>query len=104
MRPARNSAIELFCYRAARELGSLAAAMRCIDALVFAGGIGENAAPIRGRIVELSQWLEFDLDRTANASHARLITEPSSRRHAYVVTTDEALMIARHTRETLASA
>ncbi|MDE2209954.1 MAG: acetate/propionate family kinase [Betaproteobacteria bacterium] len=91
-------AVDLFCYRALRELGSLVAALGGIDALVFTGGIGEHAAEIRARIVEGAAWLGFALDADANARHATRLTLMDSPAAAYVVPTDEALMIARHTR------
>ncbi|HEV2219702.1 MAG TPA: acetate/propionate family kinase [Casimicrobiaceae bacterium] len=91
-------AVDLFCYRALRELGSLVAALGGIDALVFTGGIGEHAAEIRARIVEGAAWLGFALDADANARHATRLTLADSPAAAYVVPTDEALMIARHTR------
>ena len=99
--PAAAAAIELFCYRAARELGSLAAALGGLDALVFTGGIGEHAAPIRARILEASQWLGLALDRAANAHDGPRITTVGSRIPAYVVPTDEERMILRHTRRLL---
>lgn len=91
-------AVNLFCYRALRELGSLVAALGGIDALVFTGGIGEHAAEIRARIVDGAAWLGFALDADANARHATRLTLADSPAAAYVVPTDEALMIARHTR------
>ncbi len=94
-------AIELFCYRAGRELGSLAAALGGLDALVFTGGIGEHAAPIREAIVRGASWLGLALDEDANAKSKRRITSDTSRVPAYVVPTDEELMIARHVRSVL---
>ena len=96
--PRARFAIELFCYRASRELGSLTAALGGIDALVFTGGIGEHASEIRARIIEGAGWLGFRLDAAANAQHATRLTRSDSPAPAYVVPTDEALMIARHTR------
>ncbi len=96
--PRATLAVDLFCYRALRELGSLVAALGGIDALVFTGGIGEHAAEIRARIVEGAAWLGFTLDADANARHATRLTFADSPAAAYVVPTDEALMIARHTR------
>ncbi len=96
--PRARFAIELFCYRASRELGSLAAALGGIDALVFTGGIGEHASEIRARIIEAAGWLGFRLDAAANARHATRLTQADSPVPAYVIPTDEALMIARHTR------
>jgi acetate kinase len=100
--PRAKFAIELFCYRAVRELGSLVAALQGLDALVFTGGIGENAAPVRERIVNALPWLGFALDPAANAANARRITQATSATPAYVVATNEELMIARHTRDAMA--
>ena len=99
--PRAAFAIELFCYRIARELGSLAAALGGLDALVFTGGIGEHAAPIRARVVEASRWLGLSLDAAANAADGPRISGPGSAR-AWVVPTNEELMIARHTQALLA--
>jgi acetate kinase len=97
--PRAKFAIDLFCYRAVRELGSLAAALQGLDALVFTGGIGENAAPIRKQVIEGLQWLGFEVDDEANAANRERITKPASGIPAYVIATDEELMIARHTRD-----
>ncbi|MEC5217565.1 acetate kinase [Actimicrobium sp. GrIS 1.19] len=94
---AARTALDLFVYRAARELGSLAAAAGGIDTLVFTAGIGENAAPIRARICEQSAWLGIDLDRDANLAGQPCISTPASRVAVWVIPTDEALMVARHT-------
>jgi len=99
--PRAKLAIDLFCYRAGRELGSLAAALGGLDALVFTGGIGEHAAPIRAAIVRGACWLGLALDADANAAGKRRITSDTSRVPAYVVPTDEELMIARHVRSAL---
>jgi len=99
--PRAHAAIELFCYRAAREIGSLAAALRGVDALVFTGGIGEHAAPIRARIAEACAWLGLALDARANERHGGRISTPASAVAAYVVPTDEERMILRHTRHLL---
>jgi acetate kinase len=94
-------AIELFCYRAARELGALAAALGGLDALVFTAGIGEHSAPVRASIVQASAWLGFTLDTAANDAHAQRITTATSALPAYVIATREELMIARHVRTVL---
>ena len=94
--PRANFAIELFCYRIARELGSLAAALEGLDALVFTGGIGEHAAPVRERVIKAAGWLGLTIDARANARGGpRISTE--GRTHAWVIPTDEEAMIARHT-------
>jgi acetate kinase len=96
-RPAAREAIELFCYRATRELGSLAAALGGLDALVFTGGIGERAAPVRARICTAAAWLGLSLDEAANATNATVISAAESRVAVLVVPTDEERMIAQHT-------
>jgi acetate kinase len=98
---AAAEAIELFVYRIARELGSLAAALHGLDAVVFTGGIGENAAPIRARVCRDAEWLGLEMDEEANGRHGPCITRPGSRVEAWVVPTDEELMIARHTQRVL---
>jgi acetate kinase len=99
--PAAREAVDLFVYRIGRELGSLAAALGGLDAVVFTGGIGEHAAPIRARVCQDAQWLGVALDARANASGGPRISAPGSRVSAWVVPTDENLMIARHTRRLL---
>jgi acetate kinase len=98
---AAADAVEMFCYRCTRELGSLVAALGGLDALVFTAGIGQHSAPVRERIVAASAWLGLELDAAANARHATRITTASSRVPAYVIPTDEALVILRQTRALL---
>jgi acetate kinase len=100
--PKAKLAIELYCYRIARELGSFAAALGGLDALVFTGGVGENAAPIRARVCRDAAWLGLALDESANQRGGPLISTASSRVAAWVVPTDEELTIARHTQALLA--
>ena len=95
--PAAREAIEFFCYRILRETGSLAAALGGCDAIAFTGGIGENAAAIRARIADGLGWLGLALDPRANETNAPRISKKESRLRAYVVPTDEELVIARHT-------
>ncbi len=99
--PEAKEAVDLFCYRIARELGSLAAAAGGLDALVFTGGIGEHAAPVREKVAELAAWMGLKIDVTANADHLRRIEAGDSSVAVAVVPTDEELMIARYTVETL---
>jgi len=94
--PRARFAIELFCYRIGRELGSLAAALGGLDALVFTGGIGEHAAPLRERIVNAAGWLGLALDGHANAHNGPRIGKAGAVA-AWVIPTDEERMIARHT-------
>ncbi len=94
--PRAAEAVELFVYRIGRLLGSLAAALGGLDALVFTGGIGENAAPVRAAVCEGAGWLGLVLDPAANAAGGPRISTPASRVAAWVVPTDEELMVARH--------
>ncbi|WP_374581067.1 acetate/propionate family kinase [Pseudoduganella sp.] len=104
--PRAQLAIDLFTYRAGRELGSLAAALGGLDALVFSGGIGENSARVRAAICRDAAWLGVELDATLNAAAgsaraeaggAFRISTAESRVAAWVVPANEELMIARHT-------
>lgn len=95
-------AVELFCYRAVRELGSLAAALGGLDALVFTAGIGEHAAPVRERICRQAGWLGMLLDPAANARHATRISTPGSPITLLVLPTNEEWMIARHASQWIA--
>jgi acetate kinase len=95
-------AVDLFVYRIGRELGSLAAALGGLDAIVFTAGIGERAAPIRERVCRNAAWLGVELDAAANARHGPRISTATSRTAAWVIPTNEELMIARHTRDLLA--
>ncbi|HEY5339278.1 MAG TPA: hypothetical protein VIJ85_13810 [Rhizomicrobium sp.] len=92
-----KEAIDLFVYRIARELGSLAPALGGLDALVFTAGIGEHAAEIRRRVCVGAAWLGIQFDDKANAGDGPCISD--SRVSAWVIPTDEDLMIAKHTIE-----
>ena len=96
-------ALDVYAYRIRRELGSLAAALGGLDALVFTAGIGENAAPIRERVCAGLEWLGLEPDPAANTAGGPLISAPASRVKAWVIPTNEELMIARHTQRTLAA-
>ena len=98
-KPEAAEAVELFCYRIVREIGSLAAALGGLDALVFTGGIGEHAAPVRERVCAKLGWLGVELDPAANAADAKVISTASSRTVAMVLPTNEEWMLARHTAE-----
>jgi len=93
--PAVKEAIELFCYRAAREVASLATAMKGLDAVVFTAGIGERSPEVRARILKQLSWLGFEVDLAANLARSQRITTPHSPRHAYVIATDEEGEMAR---------
>jgi acetate kinase len=97
--PNAKLAVDYFTYRIARELGSLAAALGGLDALVFTGGIGEHAAAVREQVCALSAWLGIELDAAANAEHRSRISAPASRVTVWVLPTNEELVIARHTRK-----
>jgi acetate kinase len=95
--PRAKFAVELFAYRIGRELGSLAAALGGLDALVFTAGIGEHAAPIRERACKHAAWLGVKLDPVANVAGGPRISSADSRVSAWVIPTNEELMIATHT-------
>ncbi len=94
-------AIEIFCYRAKKYIGSYLAAMNGADAVVFTGGIGENSAEIRAAICDGMEWLglEIEAERNREMSGGRegLISTDDSRLAALVIPTDEELLIARDT-------
>jgi acetate kinase len=95
--PAAALAIDYFVYRIALNAGMLAAALNGLDAFIFTAGIGENSATIRARVAEKLAWLGIDFDTDANKAGGPLLSKPHSKVAAYVIGTDEELMIARHT-------
>ena len=95
--PAAAEAVELFCYRIVRELGSLAAALGGLDALVFTAGIGAHSAEVRRRVCAASAWLGIALDQAANERHGPRISTAGSAVSVWALPTDEELVIARHT-------
>jgi acetate kinase len=99
--PAARLAIDYFVYQAAKEIGALAAVLGGVDALVFTAGIGEHSAAIRKRICTASAWLGIELDDAANAKKGPCISSARSRATAWVIPTNEELMIARHTASVL---
>src|SRR5687768_398527 len=94
-------AIEIFCYRARKYIGAYLAAMNGADAIVFTGGIGENSWEVRSRVCDGLQWLGLELDEDRNREHVGgregVISKTDSRLAAYVIPTDEELLIARDT-------
>lgn len=100
-KPEAQEAIDLFCYRARREIGSLAAALGGLDALIFTGGIGERAVPVREQICGDLHWLGIALDAQANAAASGAgnvrISQADAPVQVLVVPTNEEWMIARHT-------
>jgi acetate kinase len=101
--PRAKLAIDLFIYRIGRELGSLAAALGGLDALVFTGGIGEHAAVIRERVCRDATWLGIEFDAEPNKVDGPRISTAASRVRAWVIPTNEELMIARHTQRLMGS-
>jgi acetate kinase len=99
--PRAKVAVDLFLYRISRELGSLAAALKGLDAIVFTGGIGENSSVIRSRVCQDASWLGVEIDEAANAKGYGCISKKPSHVAVWVVPTNEELMIARHTQHLL---
>jgi len=99
--PEAMLAVDYFVYRAAKEIGALAAALGGLDALVFTAGIGENSPEIRQRICQASAWLGIELNEEANAGRATRISNAESKVSVWVIPTNEELMIARHTGDLL---
>ncbi|MEN3373234.1 acetate/propionate family kinase [Dechloromonas sp. ZS-1] len=101
-KPEAHEAVELFCYRIVRELGSLVAAAGGIDALVFTGGIGEHAAEVRRRVCLQCEWLGIRLNPEANARHDNVISAGNSSVDVLVIPTNEEWMMAHHAQTLLA--
>jgi acetate kinase len=101
-KPEAAEAVNLFCYRIARELGSLAAAAGGLDALVFTGGIGEHAAEVRRRVCLQSEWLGIRVNPEANARHELRISAGNSSVDVLVIPTNEEWMMAHHAQTLLA--
>jgi acetate kinase len=95
--PRAKLAIDYFVYRIGLHAGMLAAALGGLDAFVFTAGIGENSPEIRKRICEASAWLGIELDADANGGKGPRISTPASKVSAWMIPTNEELMIARHT-------
>ena len=93
--PFAHDTVDLFCYRIARELGSLAAALGGLDVLVFTGGIGEHAAAVRAKVCAQAAWLGVELDSVANEAGAQLISRAGSRVAVRVLPANEEIVIAR---------
>ena len=97
--PEAREAVDLFCYRIVREIGSLAAALGGLDALVFTGGIGEHGAPVREQVCARLDWLGLRLNSAENAANASRISAADSKIEVCVIPTNEEWIIARHTAE-----
>ena len=100
-KPEAKEAIELFCYRIVRELGSLAAAAGGLDAVVFTGGIGEHNPGLRSNICKQASWQGISLDEEANKNGEHRISAADSAVDVFVIPTNEEWMIARHTQALL---
>jgi len=95
--PLADQAIQMFCYRVRKFIGAYAAVLGGLDTLVFTGGIGEHAAPVREEICQGLEFLGIEISSKLNAQHAEIISAKTSRCTVRVIPTDEDLMIARHT-------
>ncbi len=98
-----KAAIDLFVHRIGRELGALAFTLGGLDALVFTAGIGENSMLVRERVCRDASWLGVKLDESANRVGASRMTAADSAVQAWVIPTDEEVVIANHTRQTVAN-
>lgn len=99
--PRAKAAIDLFVYRVGRELGSLAAALQGLDAIVFTAGIGEYDKAVRARICRDAAWLGVEVDDALNDAGGPRISTAVSRVSAWVIPTDEEVMMARHAKRLL---
>ena len=95
--PNAEKAVELFCFRVAKEVAALASSMGGMDALVFTAGIGENSPEIRAMIGERLEWLGVRINAKANHNREYDIAASDSRVPVFVVPTNEEMMIAKHT-------
>ncbi|MBI5788385.1 MAG: acetate/propionate family kinase [Candidatus Schekmanbacteria bacterium] len=96
--PQAKLAIEMYCYQMRKAIGALAAALNGLDLLIFTGGIGEKAAPVRLAVCAGLEFLGISLDAQQNMSHAQIISSKKSSCTVMIIPTKEDLMIARHTR------
>jgi acetate kinase len=94
--PSAALAVDMYCHRIVREIGALAAAIGGLDAIVFTAGIGENAAPVRARVLAALDWAGVALDPQANEANATRITLRGSRISAWIIPTNEEAVVARH--------
>ncbi|MEO1248677.1 MAG: acetate/propionate family kinase [Pseudomonadota bacterium] len=101
-RPDAREAVDLFCYRAAKQVCALLPTLEGLDALVFTAGIGENSANIRANICRHLSWMGVDLDGAKNQAKAAQISSLSSEIKVCVIPTDEELVIARAARRLVA--
>jgi acetate kinase len=102
--PAAKQAVEMFCYQLRKQIGALAAALGGLDTLVFTGGIGEKAAPVRASACQGLEFLGIQLDAQQNETHSNIISTAQSSCRVMVIPTNEDLMIARHTHKLISPA
>ncbi|MEW5423175.1 acetate/propionate family kinase [Amorphus sp. 3PC139-8] len=95
--PNAARALDYFVFRVRRELGAMAASLRGLDAVVLTGGIGENAANLRHRILHDEEWLGISIDDERNYAKEMRVSTDTSPVQVYVIPTNEEMMIARHT-------
>jgi len=95
--PKAKEAIDLYCYKAAREMLALMVVSKGVDAIVFTAGIGENSALVRKQICDWLSWLGIELDNSANDKNAKVISSKNSKIKVAIVPTNEELMIVKHT-------
>jgi acetate kinase len=100
--PRARQAIDYFVFRVRREIGGMAAVLEGLDAIAFCGGIGENSRLIRESVLEGMEWLGIELDLDRNRGNAEVISSDRSGVRAFVIRTNEELMIAQHTEQVLA--
>jgi acetate kinase len=93
---AADDAISLYCYTARKAIGALAAVLGGLDLLVFTGGIGEHAAPVRAEISAGLQLIGIEIDPDRNERHAPIVSLDSGNVTVRVIQTDEESVIARH--------
>jgi acetate kinase len=101
--PHAAEAVDMYCYQLRKTIGALTAVLGGLDTLVFTGGIGEHAAPVRSEVCQGLAYLGIQLDPQQNDRHASVISSTGSHCIVRVVPTNEDLMIARHTRTLLYS-
>lgn len=94
--PKAREAVELFVFRAAREIAALANTLAGLDCLVFTAGIGEHSSAVRKAICDRLGWLGVTLDEDANRAHDPVISAPASAIEVRVIPTDEEIVISRH--------
>lgn len=99
--PRAEEAIDMFCYRVALEMGRLGAALEGVEQVVFSGGVGENDADVRARVLKRCRWLGIEIDNEANQRNSGIISTPDSRVTVRVMPTNEEAMIATHVDELL---